>query len=259
MCSLWIFKYFMYVSPVSLATIFPDFFLLLEMSGEDTNIPPWKCGICKLFCVHPESLLDQHFCAIRTCILTDEGDQSKWIVCHTCGTWYHWICVVSVSQNDKELKLPFQCSPMCVPNAKSNWDNPSETLKVDLPKWENHTVKRDFSYFDRMPRKIKFSEKGMHKKIHRVEAQSHKGTKNQQYDPKMWEKAQRLRELNKTLEKGQKKWTLDAIFHEAGIPKSTLGHRFNSEKTGTRKGMGHIAGGKQKGRVLPESKQARKP
>ena len=168
---------------------------------------------------------------------------------------YVWSQCHRMTRNSNYL---FNAPPMCVPNAKSNQDNPTKTLKVDLPKQENRIVKQDFSYFDRMPRKIKFSEKGRHKKINRVKAQSHKGTKSQQNDPKIWEKAQRLRELNKTLEKGKKKWTLDAISHETGIPKSTLGHRFNSEKTGTRKGMGHIAGGKQKGRVLPKGKQARK-
>ena len=80
--------------------------------------------------------------------------------------------------------------------------------------------------------------------MHKVKNQSHKNCKNQQYDPSMWEKAFKLKKLNDTLEKGQKRWTLDAICKKADIPKSTLGHRFNADKTGTRKGMGHIAGGK---------------
>ena len=75
----------------------------------------------------------------------------------------------------------------------------------------------------------------------------------------MWEKAFKLRQMDETLEKGQKRWTLDAISSQTGIPKSTPGHRFNSEKTGTHKRMGHIAGGKRQARVFTHSKQARKP
>ena len=110
----------------------------------------------------------------------------------------------------------------------------------------------------RMPSKVKITKK-IRKKVHRVETQSHKNCKNQQYDADMWEKAFHLRKMNETLEKGQKRWTLDAIFSKTGIPKSTLGHRFNSEKTGTHKGMGHIAGGKKQARVLNHGKQAREP
>ena len=89
---------------------FQNSFLFIEMSKEDAGITPWNCELCKGYCVHPESLLDQHLCVIRSYIFRDEGDGSKWIVCYTCDTWYHWACVVSMSQNDKDLKLLFTCS-----------------------------------------------------------------------------------------------------------------------------------------------------
>ena len=73
----------------------------------------------------------------------------------------------------------------------------------------------------------------------------------------MWEKAFKLKKLNDTLEKYQKRLTLDAICKETWIPKSTLDHRFNADKTGTQKGMSHIAGGKWQVRVLTYGKQAR--
>ena len=155
----------------------------------------------------------------------------------------------------KNLNYPSSVLQMCVTSPKCKRDNASETK--DLPKRDNCNFKRDFSRFlTRMPPKVKFSKKGR-KKMHRVASQSHKHCKNQQYDAAMWEKAFELRRLNETLEKGEKKWTLDAISEKTGIPKSTLGHRFNSEKTGTCKGMGHIAGGKRQARVLTHGKQAR--
>ena len=144
----------------------------------------------------------------------------------------------------KNLNYPSSVPPMCVLSPKHKQDTTASKTYIDLPKRENCNFKRDFYRFLlRMPPKVKFSTKGR-KEVHRVESQSHKNYKNQQYDPSMWEKAFKLKKLNETLEKGQKRWTLDAICKETGIPKSTLGHRFNADKTGTRKGLGHIAGGK---------------
>ena len=105
------FKSVSHLCHVSLATKSQKSFLFIEMSKEDHGITPWNCGICKRACVDAESLLDNHLCAIRSYIYRDERGGSKWIVCHSCGTWYHWACVVSMSETDKELKLPFKCSP----------------------------------------------------------------------------------------------------------------------------------------------------
>ena len=100
-----------------------------------------------------------------------------------------------------------------------------------------------------MPPKVKLSHKGR-KKIHKTPEQSHTGKMNQQYNPKKWEKAFELKKKNETLAPGEPKWTSDKIAEETGIPKLTLGHRFNTQKTGTWKGMGHIARGSRKGRIL---------
>ena len=61
----------------------------------------------------------------------------------------------------------------------------------------------------------------------------------------------RVRNLN--LGTGKKKWTLDRISEKTGIPRSTLGHRFDMTKT-TRKGKGHIAGGQRQSEVLAAGK-----
>ena len=51
-----------------------------------------------------------------------------------------------------------------------------------------------------------------------------------------------LRVRNANLGPDEKKWTLARISEKTGIPRSTLGHRFD-ETTTSRKGKGHIVGG----------------
>ena len=58
---------------------------------------------------------------------------------------------------------------------------------------------------------------------------------------------------NASLAPGEAKWTLERISIETGIPKSTLGHYFDEKKT--RKGRGHIAGGRRQSEVLSKGKR----
>ena len=69
----------------------------------------------------------------------------------------------------------------------------------------------------------------------------------------MWDQAFELRARNASLAPGEAKWNLERISKATGIPKSTLGHRFDDKKT-TRKGRGHIAGGRGQSKVLLKGK-----
>ena len=88
--------------------------------------------------------------------------------------------------------------------------------------------------------KVKFLKKG-HKKTKHSAAQSHVKQKNLQYTAEKWVEAFALRARNSNLSSDEK-WTLDRISEKTGIPRSTLGHRFDETKM-PRKGKGHIAGG----------------
>ena len=101
--------------------------------------------------------------------------------------------------------------------------------------------------------KVKFSKKG-HKKTKRSAVQSHAKQKNLQYPVEKWVEAFALRARNPNLGPDEKKWTLDRISEKTGIPRSTLGHRFDEMKP-TRKGKRHIAGGRRQSKVLTASKQ----
>ena len=59
---------------------------------------------------------------------------------------------------------------------------------------------------------------------------------------------------NASLAPGEAKSTLERISAKTGIPKSTLGHCFDEKKT-TRKGRGHIAGGRRQSKVLSKGKR----
>ena len=63
--------------------------------------------------------------------------------------------------------------------------------------------------------------------------------------------ALRARNLNLS---SDEKWTLDRISEKTGIPRSTLGHRFDETKM-PRKGKGHIAGGRRQSKVLTAGKR----
>ena len=101
--------------------------------------------------------------------------------------------------------------------------------------------------------KVKFSKKGR-KKTKRSAAQSHAKQKNLQYPAEKWEEAFSLRARNANLGPDEKKWTLARISEKTGIPRSTLGHRFDSSKS-SRKGTGHIAGGRRQSKVLTTGKR----
>ena len=103
-----------------------------------------------------------------------------------------------------------------------------------------------------MGSKVKFSKKGCKKTKHSA-AQSHAKQKNLQYATEKWEEAFALRARNLNLGPDQKKWTLDRISEKTGIPRLTLGHRFDTTKP-TRKGKGHIAGGQRQSKVLSACK-----
>ena len=100
--------------------------------------------------------------------------------------------------------------------------------------------------------KVKFSQKGR-KKVKRIPTQSHYKKKNLLYPAEMWDQAFELRARNASLAPGEAKWTLERISKVTGIPKSMLGHRFDDKKT-TRKGRGHIAGGRRQSKVLSKGK-----
>ena len=101
--------------------------------------------------------------------------------------------------------------------------------------------------------KVKFSKKGRKKTKHSA-AQSHAKQKNLQYPAEKWEEVFSLRVRNANLGPDEKKWTLARISEKTGIPRSTLGHRFDSSKS-SRKGKGHIAGGQRQSKVLTAGKQ----
>ena len=120
----------------------------------------------------------------------------------------------------------------------SSETSPEVDLHLDLKRDKNY----DAVFILRMGPKVKFSKKG-HKKHKRSPAQSHAKQKNLQYPAEKWEEAFALRVRNSNLSPDEKKWTLDRISEKTGIPRSTLGHRFDEMKT-SRKGKGHIAGGR---------------
>ena len=150
--------------------------------------------------------------------------------------------------------FPSYAPPKAVGSNNSKRDFSSETSStVDL----GLDLKRDKIYnrifLLRMGPKVKFSKKGR-KRSKRSPNQSHYKSKNQQYPAEMWDKAFELRARNANLGPDEKKWTLDRISEKTGIPRSTLGHRFDEKKT-TRKGKGHIAGGRRQPKVLTTGKR----
>ena len=125
--------------------------------------------------------------------------------------------------------------------------------KVDLHLNLKRDKKYDAVFILRMGPKVKFSKKGYKKTKHSA-AQSHTKQKNLQYPMEKWEEAFSLRARNVNLGPDKKKWTLARISEKTGIPRSTLGHRFDSSKC-SRKGKEHIAGGRRQSKVLTTSKR----
>ena len=152
------------------------------------------------------------------------------------------------------LNCPINVPQKAVESSNIKRDFASETY----PKLDLHVhLKRDKNYdpvfFLRMGPKIKYSNKGQ-KKVKRSAAQSHYKKKNLLYPAEKWDEAFELQARNASLAPGEPKWTLERISAKTGIPKSTLGHRSDEKKT-TRKGRGHIAGGRQQSKVLSKGKR----
>ena len=118
----------------------------------------------------------------------------------------------------------------------SSETSPKLDLHLDLKRDKNY----DAVFILRMGPKVKCSKKGPKKNKHSPR-QSHAKQKNLQYPAEKWVEAFALRARNSNLSPDEK-WTLDRISERTGIPRSTLGHRFNETKT-SRKGKGHIAAG----------------
>ena len=128
---------------------------------------------------------------------------------------------------------------------------PQVDLHLDLKRDKNY----DAVFLLRIGPKVKFSKKGRKKTKHSA-AQSHTKQKNLQYPAEKWEEAFSLRVRNANFGPDEKQWTLARISDKTGIPRSTLGHRFDSSKS-SRKGKGHIAGGRRQSKVLTAGKPPR--
>ena len=131
----------------------------------------------------------------------------------------------------------------------SSETSPELDLHLDLKRDKNY----DAVFILRMGPKVKFSKKG-HKKTKCSPGQSHAKQKNLQYPAEKWVEAFALRARNSNLGPDEKKWTLNRISERTGIPRSTLGHRFDQTKT-SRKGKGHIAGGRRQSKVVTAAKR----
>ena len=70
----------------------------------------WDCGICKEPANDTVALFEQYFCAARRVKIFRDSDEVKWVNCFHCDTWYHWACVVSMSEQDTDLTFPFLCT-----------------------------------------------------------------------------------------------------------------------------------------------------
>ena len=69
----------------------------------------WDCGICKQPAKDTVALFEQYFLAVKRIKIFRDSDGVKWVnSCH-CDTWYHWACVVSMSEQDTDLTFPFLC------------------------------------------------------------------------------------------------------------------------------------------------------
>ena len=102
--------------------------------------------------------------------------------------------------------------------------------------------------------KVKYFAEGMKEGKEKLLPKSHYKKKNLLYPAEIWDQAFELIVRNASLAPGEAKWTLERISKETGIPKSTLGHHFDEKKT-TRKGRGHIAGGRHQSKVLSKGKR----
>ena len=69
----------------------------------------WDCGTCKEPAKDTVSLFEQYFFAVRRVKIFTDSNGVKWVNCCCCNTWYHWACVVSMSEEDTDLTFPFLC------------------------------------------------------------------------------------------------------------------------------------------------------
>ena len=132
------------------------------------------------------------------------------------------------------------------------------TPPIDYPRSIKRVTKRVILtglLFGRKMAKVKFSKKGKGGKTlqtpeQKRKAMSHEGQRNQQWEEKQMDKAQRLWDENKNKE-AKDRLSMRAIAFLCELPKTTVIERLS----GRRKGAGHIAGGKRQPRVLSTGKR----
>ena len=70
----------------------------------------WNCGICGVPAKDTVALFEQYFSSVKRVKIFKDSDNVDWVLCSNCSSWYHWICVISMSTTDKELLFPFLCA-----------------------------------------------------------------------------------------------------------------------------------------------------
>ena len=70
----------------------------------------WKCSICGVPAKDTVALFEQYFSSVRRVKIFKDSDNVDWVLCSHCSSWYHWVCVISMSTTDKELLFPFLCA-----------------------------------------------------------------------------------------------------------------------------------------------------
>ena len=69
----------------------------------------WECEICKQPAKDTVALFEQYLSAVRRVKIFRDSDDVKWVNCSRCDTWYHWPCIISMSEQDSDLSFPFLC------------------------------------------------------------------------------------------------------------------------------------------------------
>ena len=76
----------------------------------------WDCGICKQPAKDTVALFEQYLSAVRRVQIFRDSDGVKWVNCSHCDTWYHWPCVISMSDQDSDLFSHFCANRTTVEN-----------------------------------------------------------------------------------------------------------------------------------------------
>ena len=81
------------------------------MGDDDTkwNLE-WNCGICGVPAKDTVALFEQYFSYVKRVKIFKDSDNVDWVLCSNCSSWYHWMCVISMSTTNKELLFPFLCA-----------------------------------------------------------------------------------------------------------------------------------------------------